>query len=94
MIRKDIRKKRLKHWPTVFFSIPGFIVSSLLTSATDVEQNDPPRNCGYDFEATVPEAKANTFVYELHKSALCAIDAYSAGVQYGTEGWGVLTLLS
>ena len=44
-------------------------------------------NCGYDFEAlnaTVPEALASVTNAGL---ALRAIDAYSAGMQYGTEGF-------
>lgn len=48
-------------------------------------------NCGYDFEALktmVPEALAsvtNASIRGFYRLALRAIDAYSAGVQYGTE---------
>ena len=48
-------------------------------------------NCGYNFEAlkaTVPEALAsvsNASIRGFHRLALRAIDAYSAGVQYGME---------
>ena len=47
--------------------------------------------CGYNFEAlkaTVPEALAsvsNASIRGLYRLALRAIDAYSAGVRYGTE---------
>ena len=48
-------------------------------------------NCGYNFEAlksTVPEALASVTdasIRGFYKLALRAIDAYAAGVQYGTE---------
>jgi len=47
-------------------------------------------NCGYDFEAlkaTVPEALASVTeasIRGFYKLALRTIDAYSAGIQYGT----------
>ena len=48
-------------------------------------------NCGYNFEALkpmVPEALAsvnNASICGFYRLALCAIDAYSAGVQYGIK---------
>ena len=48
-------------------------------------------NCEYDFEAlkaTVPEALAsvtNASIYSLYRLAVRTIDAYSAGLCYGTE---------
>ena len=49
------------------------------------------RNCGFNFEvlkAIVPEALASVksaSICGFYRLALRAIDAYSAGVQYGTE---------
>ena len=48
-------------------------------------------NCGYDFEAlkaTVPEALAsvtNAFIRGFYRLAVRTIDAYSAGLCYGTQ---------
>jgi hypothetical protein len=92
-IRKDAYKKRLKIWAIVFISTPNFIASSTSSNATGVELNGLQEKIvgRYDFEAlkkTVPEALAsvtNASIRGFHRLALRDIDAYSAGVQYGTE---------
>ena len=76
---------------TVFFPTQSFIAGSILSSATGVEKMVCKGNCGYDFEApkaTVPGALAsanNASVRGFYKLALRAIDAYSAGMQYGAK---------
>ena len=74
----------------VLFTL-SFIVSLILSSATGAEQNGLQEKTGFDPEAPkkiVPEGLASVSsasIGSFYRLALRAIDAYSAGVQYGTE---------
>ena len=66
-------------------------MSSILSNATGVEQNGLQGKTWVQLEAlkaTVPEVLAlvsNASIRGFYRLALRAIDAYSAGVRYGTE---------
>ena len=84
-IRQDACRKRLKHWATVFSFIPSFIERYWCRAKWFAR-----KNCGYDFEAlkaTVPKALAsvNASIRGFYRLAVRTIDAYSAGLSYGTE---------
>ena len=90
-IRKDACRKRSKHWATMSSFIPSFIASSISLSATSAEQSGLQGKIVDDFEAlkaTVPEVLAsvtNASIRGFYRLAVRTINAYSAGLCYGTE---------
>ena len=91
-IRKAAYKRRLRHWATeCFFTLSFYCELNFIERYWCRVKWFMRENCEFDFQALKTGALellasvCNASIHGFYRLALRAIDAYFAGLQYGTE---------